>query len=163
MGFGSLSSAQQILVKLYLLGGPKYREEMVKAGLATKGLTGANTALGRALEKTNKRSFLQNQLMFTARRAMFYTTLGAVGLTAEVVKMGFAYDNAMQSANVALSQVIKPQRVSEQRASTVVRYRGSYTFPGERRDSGFPPDVHFIQAVPRQHENAEQHDYGDYG
>jgi hypothetical protein len=42
---------------------------------------------------------------------MFYTTLGAIGLTAEVVKMGFAYNNAMQSANVALNQVIKPQRV----------------------------------------------------
>jgi hypothetical protein len=105
-----LSTAQQIMVRLYLLGGPKYRAEMEKAGLVTKQLTAANTGLGRAMSVTNKRSFLQNQLLFTARRAMFYTTLGTIALTAEVVRMGFAYDNAMQTANVALSQVIKPQR-----------------------------------------------------
>jgi hypothetical protein len=106
---GALSSAQQIMIRLYLLGGPKYREELLKAGVITKEFAASQTRLGEAMVKTNKRTFLQNQLLFTARRAMFYTTLGAIGLTAEVVRMGFAYDSAMQSTNVALQQVIKPQ------------------------------------------------------
>jgi hypothetical protein len=110
-GFGALSASQQIMVRLYLLGGPKYRAEMEKAGLVTKQLTAANTGLGKAMAITNRRSFLQNQLLFTARRAMFYTTLGTIALSAEVVRMGFAYDNAMQTASVALGQVIRPQRV----------------------------------------------------
>jgi hypothetical protein len=106
---GALSSAQQIMIRLYLLGGPKYREELLKAGVITKEFAASQTRLGEAMVKTNKRTFLQNQLLFTARRAMFYTTLGAIGLTAEVVRMGFAYDSAMQSTQVALQQVIKPQ------------------------------------------------------
>ena len=106
-----LSSAQEIMVRLYLLGGPQYRAEMEKAGLVTKELTGATTKLGAAMNTTNKRSFIQNQLLFTARRGMFYTTLGAIALTGEIIKMGFAYDNAMQSASVALGQVIRPQKL----------------------------------------------------
>ena len=93
-----------------MLGGPQYRAEMVKAGLATKEMALANAKLGESLAISNKRSFLQNQLLFTARRALFYTTLGVIGLSAEVLKMGFSYDNAMQSASVALQQVIKPQK-----------------------------------------------------
>ena len=106
-----LSSTQEVLVRLYMLGGPQYRAEMVKAGLATKELAGANASLGKAMDTANKRSFIQNQLLFTARRALFYTTLGAIGLTGEVIKMGFAYNNAMQSARVALETTIKPTSV----------------------------------------------------
>ena len=106
-----LSSTQEVLVRLYMLGGPQYRAEMVKAGIATKELAGANASLGKAMDTANKRSFIQNQLLFTARRALFYTTLGAIGLTGEVIKMGFAYNNAMQSARVALETTIKPTSV----------------------------------------------------
>ena len=108
-GFGSLSSTQQILVKLYLLGGPAYRSDLEKAGVVTKEMTSANDALGRSMMTTTKRSFIQNQVLFTLRRTMFYTTLGVVGLGAEVLKMGVAYDTAMQSTRVALTGVLKPQ------------------------------------------------------
>ena len=106
-----LSATQEVLVRLYMLGGPQYRSEMVKAGLATKELAAANATLGKSMDTANKRSFIQNQLLFTARRALFYTTLGAIGLTGEVIKMGFAYNNAMQSARVALETTIKPTSV----------------------------------------------------
>jgi hypothetical protein len=54
----------------------------------------------------NKRTFLGNQVLFTLRRLLFFTTLGFIGLGASVLKMGFDYNNAMNTSRVALSPVI---------------------------------------------------------
>src|SRR5262252_1965200 len=101
MPFGSLSAAQQILVRLYMAGGPKYRDEMVKSGIVTREFAGAVDTAGVAMERTTKRSFMMNQGLFMARRGLFYATLGIVGLGAEVIKMGFDFQNTMQQASVA--------------------------------------------------------------
>lgn len=58
-----------------------------------------------------KRTFVTNQLLFTARRLLFFVSLGAIGAAAAVLKMGFAYDSAMNQATVALQPVIKGQGV----------------------------------------------------
>lgn len=121
MGFGSLSSAQQILVRLYLLGGPQYAANLKKAGINTQQFTAANAALGKTMATTNKRSFMHNQLLFMARRGLFYATLGTIGLTAEVIKMGFAYDNAIQQARVSLETTIKPASRLNQELSSIFR------------------------------------------
>ena len=114
MGWGSLSSAQQILVRLYMMGGPEYEARMVKAGLATKGMSKDITALNKAMTGTTKRSWLMNQAMFTARRFLFYGTIAAAGLGAEVVKLGFSYLNTMQSAKVAFAGFIPPRQVKKE-------------------------------------------------
>lgn len=110
MAWGGLTETQQILVKLYMTGGPQYQAQMIKAGLATRALAANNKELQAALAGTTQRSFLMNQGLFTARRLLLYTTLGTLGLVAATVKLGFSYDSAMQQATVALTSVIKPQK-----------------------------------------------------
>src|SRR5215471_5745889 len=107
MPFSSLSGAQQILVKLYMQGGPQYRAEMEKAGLATKTLSAETLALAAAQEKATKRTFLYNQTLFMARRFLFYTTLGTIGLAAAVFRLGMNYYNTSQQAEVAFRGFIK--------------------------------------------------------
>src|SRR5215831_698525 len=102
MGWGSLTSAQQILVRLYMMGGPQYKREMIEAGAATGILTKEQQKLALAQAETTQRTWLQNQALFTARRFLFYGTLGLVGFGAEALRMGLNYQNAMNTATVAM-------------------------------------------------------------
>ena len=109
MPFSSLTGAQQIMVRLYMTGGPKYRAEMERAGLVTRQFAGSVGAADVAMAKATKRSFMLNQGLFMARRGLFYATLGIVGMTAAVAKLGFDYLNTMQQARVGLGGFIKDQ------------------------------------------------------
>ena len=106
MPFGSLTTAQEILVRLYLLGGPAYKREMIESGAATGLMSKEQQKLALAQAEVTKRSWTQNQAMFTARRFLFYSTLGMIGLGAEALRMGFRYESAMQTATVAMEPVL---------------------------------------------------------
>ena len=80
---------------LELIGGPKYNVGMDSAAAST-------ARFGKAVEGAQKRSFLMNQTLFTARRALFYTSLGLFGVIGGVIKMGFEFNNALQGMKVAL-------------------------------------------------------------
>jgi len=88
-------------------GGPQYEAQMIKAGLATRSMSRDTKALDRAMRGVTERSWLMNQGLFTARRYLFYGTLAATGAAAAVLKLGLSYENAMQSATVALRPVYK--------------------------------------------------------
>jgi tape measure domain-containing protein len=132
MAWGSLSGGQMstVLVELKLLGATAYAAGMARATTATtrlgtavnaqtarfwqstaaaNRLTGATQRLAasQALLARNtaiatKRSYIQNQVLFTGRRLLFYMTLGTLAAGAAVVAMGFSFQNTMQQATVAL-------------------------------------------------------------
>jgi tape measure domain-containing protein len=101
MPFGSLSAAQQIMVRLRLLGGPQYRAGMEAASRQTKLFAASTTAAGTAMAGATRKSFLMNQATFTLRRGLFYTTLAVAGLAFGAAKLGFEFYNTMQTASVA--------------------------------------------------------------
>lgn len=98
-----LSAGDRVRIFLELHGGPEFRAQADVAAASLGRLEKQNLALNRAFLRTNKSSFLFNQLMFTARRLVFYTTLGTLALIGEVVKLGFSYNSTMQQARVAFS------------------------------------------------------------
>jgi tape measure domain-containing protein len=106
MAYGDLTRAQKILIEVYMMGGPQYKKEMIEVGAATGLLTKEQQKLAIAQARTTQRTWLQNQALFTARRFLFYGTLATVGITAAIVRMGFAYDSALNQAQVALQPVI---------------------------------------------------------
>lgn len=113
MGFGSLNSQQRVMVLLELLGGPKFAAEMKGAAVST-GLLGKNVdTMGKQMEKSARRTFLQNQALYTLRRYAFYGTIAVTAMGVAVVKLGYNYLSAMQQARVALSPVIKDHAVLE--------------------------------------------------
>jgi hypothetical protein len=79
---------------------------MIKAGLATRSMSRDTVALDKAMKGATARSFAMNQALFMARRFLFYGTLGIVGATTELFKMGFAFNSVMQNAQVAFKGFI---------------------------------------------------------
>lgn len=113
MGFGSLNSQQRVMVLLELLGGPKFASEMKGAAVST-GLLGRNVdAMGKKMEQSARRTFMQNQALYTLRRYAFFGTIAVTAMGAAVIKLGYNYLSAMQQARVALSPVIKDHAVLE--------------------------------------------------
>lgn len=113
MGFGSLNSQQRVMVLLELLGGPKFAAEM-KGAAASTGLLGKNVdTMGKKMEQSARRTFMQNQALYTLRRYAFFGTIAVTAMGAAVLKLGYNYLSAMQQARVALSPVIKDHAMLE--------------------------------------------------
>jgi hypothetical protein len=110
VAFGSLSENQRILIMLEILGGPKYAAAMKAASAETLAFRRAQVLADRQMALTTRRTFLQNQALFTMRRFAFYGTLAIGALTAEVGKLGFSYLDSMRTASVALRPFFKDQR-----------------------------------------------------
>lgn len=111
MPFGSLPENQRLAILLELIGGPKFVAEMNASAAATARLEAATRAQARASALATRRTWLQQQAIFTLRRYAFYGTLAITALAGAVVKLGYSYLSAMQQARVALSPVIKDQRI----------------------------------------------------
>lgn len=109
MSFGNLSNNQRILVLLELLGGPKYAASMSAASAQTLKFRRAQQLANREMALTTRRTWLQNQALFTMRRYAFYGTLAIAGLTAAVFKLGFSYLDSMRTARVALRPFFRDQ------------------------------------------------------
>lgn len=106
MPWAGLGRESAMTVLLRLQGAQKYVTEMHEAAAATTSLSRATTAQGKAAQIATRRTFLHQQAIFTARRYAFYTTLAFTALTASVIRMGFAFNSAMQEAEAALSPVL---------------------------------------------------------
>jgi len=131
MGFGALSSAQQIMIRLVLLGGPKYQAEMIKSGIVTKDMVKQTSKLDAALNSATKRSWAMNQAMFTLRRTAFYGTIALAGMVAVVARMGFSFLNTMNTARVAFESIGIPtkQVTKELNDLYVLAARTPFEFP----------------------------------
>src|SRR6266545_5142709 len=106
MPWGALRE-QSMIVLLRLRGSQLYAQQMAQASAATGRLVGATEAQALAAERVAKRTWLQNQALFTARRYAFYTTLAITALAASVAKLGFNYLTAMQESRAALLPMLQ--------------------------------------------------------
>lgn len=109
MAFNSLSAQQRVAILLELLGGPKYAAGMKAAAVETQNLARAQRLASRESALLTRRTFFAQQAMFTLRRYAFYGTLALTAMGVAVVKLGYNYLSAMQTARVSLSPVIKDQ------------------------------------------------------
>ena len=91
------------------MGGPQFRAELIKSGVALDEFAASEDAAGKGAERFTKRTFAQNQALFMARRGLFYASLAAAGLGFEIVKMGFEFNNTMQQASVAFTKFLPSQ------------------------------------------------------
>lgn len=121
MPFGALGANERVRILLELKGAAEYVAGMRATSEATLQNRTAVRKQEVAMAALNKKTFLQNQLMFTSRRLLFYTTLGFVALGAEVIKLGFSYNNALQTSRVALQDVIKPTKALDDELGKLYR------------------------------------------
>src|SRR6516164_987443 len=111
--FGALSSAHQILVLLALKGGPEYAAKMEAATAETNMFGRALVKNAAAMRLNTERTWMQNQALFTARRYLFYTTLAVTGLAFAVARLGFQYQNTIQTAKVALGTILPKKQLDD--------------------------------------------------
>lgn len=111
MPWTSMTGNQQITVRLVLIGGPQYNTQLKSATMNTRALGAANNATAASMNRVTTQAFLMRQALFTARRFIFYATLGLISMGAAVAAMGFKYNSAMQQTSVALLPVIKNQNL----------------------------------------------------
>lgn len=109
MPFGVLSEGQRVVVMLELKGGKLFVTQMDAGTASVEGFSAATTQAAASTARLNQRTFAQNQLMFTGRRMIFYSTLAVIGLSAAIGGLGLSYFNAMQQTRVALGTVITDQ------------------------------------------------------
>jgi len=110
MGFGQLSETARARVLLELKGAAQYVRELGKAAIATERLALATKEQGDAAAITSKKNFILSQSIYTLRRYTFFGTLALVGMGIAAVKMGFQYDSAVQTARVALTNLLGDQQ-----------------------------------------------------
>src|SRR5215472_5763685 len=122
MPFSALTASQQILIRLYLMGGPQFRAELIKSGVALDEFAASEDAAGKGAERFTKRTFAQNQALFMARRGLFYASLAAAGLGFEIVKMGFEFNNTMQQASVAFTKFLPSQEAVTKRCTRCISW-----------------------------------------
>src|SRR4029077_15815986 len=72
----------------------------------TREYEAAMRRLGTATAKATESTFLQNQMLFTARRYLFYTTLAVCALSAGLFKLGYNYINTTQQAEVGFTTLL---------------------------------------------------------
>ena len=99
--------SERLRVLLLLEGAQAYVSQMHRASAATLSLARENRRLALSAQAATKHTWLQNQALFTMRRYAFYATLGVTALALSVAKLGFTYNNAMQTTRVALQPVFK--------------------------------------------------------
>lgn len=105
MPFGALAEQQRIRILLELRNAAQYIERMNQSAAATARLAESQALLEKNTRRANSRTWAQNQLLFTSRRYAFYTTLAFTALGFSIARMGFEYQNAMQTSRVALRPV----------------------------------------------------------
>src|SRR4029077_11645609 len=110
MGFGQLSETARARVLLELKGAAQYVRELGKAAIATERLALATKEQSDAAAITSKKNFILSQSIYTLRRYTFFGTLALVGMGIAAVKMGFQYDSAVQTARVALTNLLGDQQ-----------------------------------------------------
>lgn len=110
MPFGSLSPEQRIRVMLLLENAAQYVGRMNEAAAATARLAASEKVLQRETKAANAQTFIQRQGLYTLRRYTFFLTSALTFAAAGVVKLGFEYNNAMQTARVAMGPVFKNQQ-----------------------------------------------------
>jgi len=97
-----MSASQEVIVLARLAGTRQFLADNQKLIMSQGELALSTETVGRAMKRTADRTWLMNQAMFTLRRYVYYGTLALTGLAAAALKMGFDFNNAMQTATVAL-------------------------------------------------------------
>jgi Tape measure protein len=106
MAWGSLSGGMAMDVLLRLRGAADYIAQMEAASRTNLRFARDTRAAAMATQQLTRRTWLQNQALFTLRRYAFYGTLAITGLAVEIIRLGFSYQNALQTSRVALAPVI---------------------------------------------------------
>src|SRR5262252_3963981 len=97
-----MSASQEVIILARLAGTRQFLADNQKLIVSQGELALSTETVGRAMKRTADRTWLMNQAMFTLRRYVYYGTLALTGLAAAALKMGFDFNNAMQTATVAL-------------------------------------------------------------
>jgi tape measure domain-containing protein len=97
--FSSYNAEGRVTIVTTLLGEQKVVEgtNAMTAAMERLGIT--TTEAGLAAKRS---SFMYNQMQFTARRYLFYTTLAITGMVVALFRLGLSYDNAINKATVAM-------------------------------------------------------------
>ena len=97
-----MSSAQEVIILARLAGTRQFLADNQRLIAGQYQLAEATKMSGMAMEHASKRTWLYNQALFTLRRYTYYGTLALTGMGMAALKMGFDFNNAMQTATVAL-------------------------------------------------------------
>ena len=105
-GYSTLSGNQKVIIELTVLGGPQSAASIDKVTASTTRMDAAIAASGKTMTAANEKAFLMRQGIFTMRRFMFYGTLAAAGMAFSVAKLGWEFNNTMQTARVGFTSIM---------------------------------------------------------
>lgn len=115
----------EILILTRLLGAREFVAAADAEAASVTRLGEASELTGRRFEHANRRGFLFNQTLFTMRRLVYGATFALLGSGIAATKWGFDYNNAMQTARVALNPFFQDQQQlnqSLQRLWTIAKF-----------------------------------------
>jgi tape measure domain-containing protein len=97
-------SLETVILELIVSGAAKANAALGTVTASTTRLRNATTASGVAMERTAKRGFLMNQMLFTMRRLLYMTTLAFIAGGIEAIHWGFQFNNTMQQGRQVLAR-----------------------------------------------------------
>lgn len=106
-------AVEEVIINTHLTGQRQVVAGATAEATAMTGLGRATRATGVSMAHTNKQSFLLRQSLFTLRRIIYGGTLVVLGAGAAALKMGNDYNNAMQTARVALTPFLGTTEATE--------------------------------------------------
>lgn len=106
----AFSSTQTIITRFVAPGQSTVTRGNYRVAASADAVAVANGRMGASAIRAGKQmSFMENQVRFTSRRMLFAGTLAFGALGAAAVKMGFSYNNAIQTTRVALGPLFQDQ------------------------------------------------------
>jgi hypothetical protein len=95
---------EEVVIYAMMRGKRQFVRDVTEMGYSIRALGLESETVGRSFERVAHRGFLMNQALFTIRRFSYMGTLALTGAGAAAIKWGFDYNNAIQTAQVALQK-----------------------------------------------------------
>jgi tape measure domain-containing protein len=116
---------EEVVIYAMMRGKRQFVRDVTEMGYSIRALGLESETVGRSFERVAHRGFLMNQALFTIRRFSYMGTLALTGAGAAAIKWGFDYNNAIQTAQVALQKFFPSQQAlndSLQRLWTIAKF-----------------------------------------
>jgi hypothetical protein len=116
-----MAVSQEVIIRTILTGAREVVAAANSEAAALLRLRGATDAAEEGAAGLSASSFVASQALFTARRVAYGTTFALLGLGYAALKVGWSYENAMNTASVALQPVFHSQQALNKELADLYR------------------------------------------
>jgi tape measure domain-containing protein len=127
-----VAADQEVVVRVRLADVRQFLANAQAESKAIRDIGAATGQTGVAMDKTTRRGFLMNQMLFTARRYLYAGTLAATAFAGVMTKMGLSFNMQMESSEAFFRVFLGSEQAARKELALLfeVAKKTPFEFPG---------------------------------